>query len=132
MGRRGVLCPYCNHPSSIVLGSFLHPLNQHVASKKFHYCERCQAWVGCHGRSKRPLGRISDSLLRRSKQTAHAAFDPIWKSGHLSRTQAYEWLAQQMGLPVHRCHIGYFDVDQCRKVEAISDAYRKSNSISKR
>jgi hypothetical protein len=50
---------------------------------------------------------------------AHAAFDPLWKSGQMSRSQAYKWLAAQMDLPPEDCHMEKFTVEQCRKVVEI-------------
>ena len=47
---------------------------------------------------------------------AHAAFDPLWKSGQMSRSKAYSLLAQKMGLPKSETHIGMFDVEQCEAV----------------
>ena len=80
-----------------------------------YYCEPCQAWVGCHPESTRPLGRLANSELRLAKREAHAAFDPIWKTGKKKRNQAYGWLALKLGIPRYRCHIGMFDVALCAR-----------------
>ena len=50
---------------------------------------------------------------------AHAAFDPIWKSGTKKRGSAYAWLADQLGIPARECHIGEFDVETCARVVQI-------------
>jgi hypothetical protein len=63
-----------------------------------------------------PLGRLANAQLRVAKQKAHAAFDPIWKGGKYSRREAYNRLAKGMRIPVEDCHIGMFDVDQCKFV----------------
>jgi hypothetical protein len=47
---------------------------------------------------------------------AHNAFDPLWQSGRLSRTAAYNWLALQMGLRMDQCHIKLLDEKQCQRV----------------
>jgi hypothetical protein len=54
-----------------------------------------------------------------ARAAAHAAFDPVWKSGRMSRSQAYKWLAAQMDLPPEDCHMEKFTVEQCRKVVEI-------------
>jgi len=51
---------------------------------------------------------------------AHAAFDPLWKSGRMSRNEAYRRLAIAMGLHQDKCHIGMFDEQQCRVVQSIA------------
>lgn len=72
-----------------------------------------------------PLGRLANAELRSAKSAAHAMFDPLWKSRKMHRGQAYAWLAKQMGLRQEDCHIGMFDVDQCKKVFQVM---RKENS----
>ena len=67
-----------------------------------------------------PMGRLANAELRSAKQAAHAAFDPIWKSGFLSRRAAYTWLADVLGIPFDQCHIGEFDLQRCRQVVGIS------------
>jgi hypothetical protein len=50
---------------------------------------------------------------------AHAVFDPIWKSGRMTRHAAYKWLSDAMDLPKEQTHIGMFDIGQCLKVEQL-------------
>jgi len=53
---------------------------------------------------------------RIARTTAHEAFDALWKSGQMSRTEAYSRLAAHMGLPSRDCHIQKFDAAQCDTV----------------
>lgn len=62
--------------------------------------------------------RLGDHITV-ARGEAHAAFDPLWKSGAMSRSQAYKWLAMQMGLRPDDCHMEKFTVEQCRKVVEI-------------
>lgn len=39
------------------------------------------------------------SPAKRARRSAHEAFDPIWMSGTMTRSEAYRWLAKQMRLP---------------------------------
>lgn len=34
----------------------------------------------------------------------------------MKRPEAYAWLASQLGISQSGCHIGLFDVNQCKKV----------------
>ena len=61
-----------------------------------------------------PLGRLANSELRKLKNKAHCVFDPLWLNGGMTRTAAYTWLAEQLGIPFRDCHIGLFDEDLCR------------------
>ena len=54
---------------------------------------------------------------------AHNAFDPLWNGDETvfdSRSAAYHWMQQAMGLNVEDAHIAKFDGPTCvRLVEAI-------------
>lgn len=84
----------------------------------------CDAYVGAHKNSGWPLGRLADAELRKWKRAAHHAFDTRWSmqvdfggaSKTAARTAAYEWLQEKMGLSERECHIGRFDVEQCKRV----------------
>lgn len=57
----------------------------------------------------------------------HALFDPVWKSGKMTRTEAYTRLAKKLELPKGKCHIGMFDVEDCKRViELFHGKNRKS------
>lgn len=115
-------CPYCNGAVKLVGGEVIYPHRTDLANKWFWQCAPCDAYVGCHptGDGKKPLGRLADKELRRAKSDAHAAFDPLWRGGSMSRHQAYKFLAQEMGLPKDKAHIGMFDVAKCKRVVQIS------------
>jgi hypothetical protein len=58
----------------------------------------------------------ADVVLARGM--AHAKFDRIWKSGVMTRTEAYRWLQTVMRLPKHRAHMQQMDAQQCKAVIA--------------
>ena len=109
-------CPYCSEPAALVTGEAIYPHRPDLYTKKFWRCAPCDAHVGCHPGSEKALGRLADAELRRAKMQAHAVFDPLWKSGKYSRSGAYQMLAHKLGLKKADCHIGMFDVDQCKRV----------------
>lgn len=51
-----------------------------------------------------------------ARAVAHDVFDALWKSGRMSRTQAYSALAQHMRMTKDQCHIQRFNVNQCIEV----------------
>ena len=92
-------------------------------------CVPCDAYVGCHNGTERPLGLVADAATRAAKIKAHAAFDPLWMrkmlkegiSKSVARGAGYRWLADQLGIPKEKCHIGMFSVDTCLRVIEICE-----------
>lgn len=112
-----VYCPYCGKLAEFVDSAEVY----HGRSYGMIYlCRPCDAYVGCHeyGDGDVPKGRLANAELRRWKIAAHDAFDPLWKYGPFKhrRNAAYAWLAEQMGLPKEKTHIGMFDVAECQQV----------------
>ena len=120
-------CDYCDLPCELVSGLTIYPSRPDLAGKAFWRCVPCEAWVGCHPGTHKPLGRLADFDLRRAKQDAHAAFDPYWRKHFQHRSTGYSWLATQLGIASKDCHIGMFDVATCRKVVRLcgGDQYRE-------
>lgn len=120
-----VTCAYCNKPAELVGGEEIYPHRPDLYQKKFWRCRPCKAYVGCHkpnvgyGDGTRPLGRLANAELRAAKSAAHAAFDPVWQNGFVRRGSAYAWLADKLGIQPKQCHIGEFDVEQCKRVVQI-------------
>lgn len=112
-------CPWCNVPASILTGRRVYPNRPDLAKKKIWVCGKCGARTGCHGDTIKPLGSLANHQTRAARVQAHAAFDPFWKTGHMSRSGAYAELSRALGLPVQECHIGMFDAEQCAQVVAI-------------
>ena len=86
-----------------------------------YLCRDCDAFVGCHSGSDRPLGRLADARLREYKKRAHSCFDRIWKCHFMARSQAYKWLAEAMNLSGQETHIGMFNISQCQQVIQFAD-----------
>lgn len=63
--------------------------------EKFYQCQNCNARVGCHKGSARPLGNLANEALRMKRMETHQVFDSFWKERGMSRTQGYieDWLA---------------------------------------
>ena len=68
-------------------------------------------------RSPAPAG----SPLAKARIAAHAAFDELWRDDAfgMDRSDAYQWLADQLGIPKRDCHMLYFDEAMCRRVEVV-------------
>jgi hypothetical protein len=103
----------------------IYPHRPDLAKKRFWRCIPCKAYVGCHPDSDWPLGRLANAELRAAKVRAHAAFDPMWRRGGMTRNDAYTWLAKALGIERECCHIGEFDVELCESVVSVCEAKGK-------
>jgi hypothetical protein len=116
------ICPYCGNEAKLVDGEAIYGASAwHWMKNKFWDCRPCDAYVGTHKNSKKfvPLGRLANKELRRWKQNAHFVFDPLWKTGNMTRLEAYAQLAVMMEISVEEAHIGKFDVEQCKRLVAL-------------
>ena len=113
-----VICPYCGSLALLVNGDVIYPHRPDLSKKKVWLCSPCDAYVGTHENSPKhaPLGRLANAELRSARLEAHAAFDPIWRDGEMTRSEAYQWAADVLGLPKERTHIGMFDVPECKRL----------------
>ena len=112
-------CHYCGGPirlvpAEIVYGASTERLG--LAGEKLYQCQNCNARVGCHRGTTRPLGSVANEMLRLKRKETHEVFDGWWKEHHMSRTQAYKLLAHKLGIFSDQAHIGSFDMDQCQRV----------------
>lgn len=123
------VCQYCGNLAELVTGAVIYPRREDLHAKRFWRCAPCRAYVGCHdpgngyGDGTWPLGVLANAELREAKKAVHAVFDPLWRSGRMSRKRAYRWLAERMQLSVEDCHVGQFSVEQCRRAEAVCRSY---------
>lgn len=111
-------CPYCGTDAELVTGEQVYGADAtaRVRSVYLWRCEPCDAQVGCRPGTRHALGTLANAPLRRMRRMAHEAFDPLWRTGAMDRSNAYRWLATKMSLPDNCAHIGRFDAEQCMKV----------------
>jgi len=115
-----MLCSYCGRAAVLVTGREIYPHRSDLYAKQFWSCRDCDAYVGCHRGTTRPLGRLANAELRQAKMRAHRAFDRLWQSGRTSRSRAYRLLAERLELTVDDCHIGMFDLATCERVLVVT------------
>ncbi len=90
-----------------------------------YFCLCCEAATGCHEGSIYPMGRMADKVTRSWRNKVHQAFDPMWKGWRMSRTHAYQWLAELMKIPPWDPlpHIGEMDLETCKRaIRLLQDA----------
>lgn len=113
------ICRYCGGVIKLVPARNVYGVSTDrlgMDGEYIYQCQNCNARVGCHKGTTRPLGNVANEVLRLKRMETHRVFDASWKRQGMSRTEAYRWLSAQLRLPEGRAHIGGFEMDQCQKV----------------
>lgn len=100
-------CPYCGGVALHVSGDVIYPHRPDLSSLGFYLCQPCNAYVGCHKGTLKPLGTPAKAELRKLRSSCHEKFDKLWRevgNGNRARTQAYSMLSAILG--VEELHFG--------------------------
>ena len=114
--KRQVICDHCGRPAEFHGGTAMYPDRKDLEDRQFWVCWPCDAWVGCQRDSDVPFGALANEELRAARIAAHAAFDPVWQNGLMSRSEAHQWLAGGLGIALHECRIGRMPLGMCWRV----------------
>ena len=126
MKKKKVYCPYCG--AKATLRPMRAVYGEHAKADGYLYvCDRypkCDSYVAAHQRTKLPMGTLANGELRNKRIQAHKAFDWIWKTGLMTKHQAYIWLQSKLGLNDRQAHIANFSNYMCDRLIAIcNEAY---------
>tara|TARA_Y100001968_G_C19454148_1_gene770954 strand:- start:2015 stop:2446 length:432 start_codon:yes stop_codon:yes gene_type:complete len=107
-----VFCQYCKNKAQF---SFIH-------DRPVWICHACDAWIGVHVNTDKPLAELANRELRDLKKKAHFYFGILWhekakKDGctqDKAKESAYKWLAGKLKVDHGKCRIEYFDTEQCK------------------
>jgi hypothetical protein len=126
--KKPEICRYCGGiirlvPAESIYGESADRLG--LKGESIYQCQNCNARVGCHKGTTRPLGNVANETLRLKRIETHNVFDAYWKSRKMTRTQAYKWLAKSLGLSDKQAHIGGFEMDECQEVIDLCQKHKK-------
>ena len=109
------LCPCCEGRDIVIKGHEALYGRNYSDWPWVYFCQGCDAYVGLHPFTSIPLGTLADQDTRRARSHCKVPFEALYKTGKLSRDQAYEQLAQQLGIDKAACHFGWFNSEMCYK-----------------
>lgn len=72
---------------------------------------------------------LVSSVVHDLRKKAHLEFDYIWKSGIMSRSQAYKTLSQMIGVDRKKCHISMMLEDDLKKTIIASRKIRDKDDF---
>ena len=83
-------------------------------------CVSCDAHVDCYVGTVRPRGTLANAPMRIARTQAQDAIDALWmhrarRTGKraMAKAQAYEWLADSLGIAPRDCDVARFTLAQC-------------------
>lgn len=115
--RRKITCPYCGAAAVLREGAYVY--GERSKGELLYVCAnypKCDAYVGVHRGTRRPLGTLADAELRNKRIRAHKLFDQIWQNGLMTRKEAYRWMEYFMGIPKDTGHIANFSGYRCEEL----------------
>lgn len=123
-------CPYCGSHTVIRSAEGIYAANYEntmlcVCSK---YPE-CDAYVRCHTGTRIPMGELADRKLRELRMETHRRFDRLFKSGMMTKKEAYTWLSGEILLPMEKTHIGELREYYCNEIIRVSDHYYETHKM---
>jgi hypothetical protein len=101
-------------------GEERYPHRPDLYDLPFWKCDNCHNYVGCHHKTSdrtRPLGVIATPEILTARKKIHAILDPLWKSGKISRNQAYAYVTGKLHYTYHNGEIR--TLDEARKIYQI-------------
>lgn len=123
-GEIKVYCPYCGNEAKWVENRFIYGKN-YGRSYMAYLCKPCDAFVGCHNNTRKPLGTLANRELRNLRKKVHAYIDMFWKTGRLQRKYVYARITKELGF---QYHTGESDIETCKKILALPIEFFNSQS----
>lgn len=116
-------CLECDLDCALTNGREVYPHRKDLAKTPVWICRRCNARVGCHPGSIRPLGFPANEALRKARALLHdRMLDPLWRDADDSlgpyqqrRLRVYRYLSETLKIPRDQTHTAMFDLDTCRR-----------------
>lgn len=114
------ICQYCWSPVKLIDSKEVYG----TSYGNMYKCTWCDACVGCHKGTVKPLGTLANTELRYWRNRAHESFDKLWNGrSNTSRPKKYAWLSRVMGKIPDDTHIALFEVEDCKRCIELSDNF---------
>ena len=121
MNPSAMRCQYCG--GTVVLRSADGIYRDNPNHTMLYVCSNyphCDAYVRTHPGTNIPVGTLANRKLRMLRNEAHHQFDQLYRSGSMSKQDAYLRLADLLQMPLSKAHIGYLGEYYCNEVIAES------------
>ena len=102
-------CNYCGREAEWVENKEIYGRN-YGKSYMAWLCRPCDAYVGCHQNTKKPLGRMSNKEERELKKEVKGM--DLAKFEQYGKMWYYKHLAEILDIPMQEAHFGMFDKER--------------------
>ena len=113
------ICRYCGGVVRLVPAAEVYGMaaakRLGIEQERFYQCQNCNARVGCHKGTTRPLGNLANETLRMKRKETHQIFDSFW-------------MAKKLRLSVQLAHIGGFEMDRCQRLIDLCEKERNKEA----
>lgn len=126
--KRPLRCPHCGAAMTLRPASDVY--RDCHNDRKLYVCNHypaCNTYVAAHPGSNKPMGVPANGDLRHLRIQAHRKFDLIWKTGIMTRENAYRWFADSFGMSLRDAHIGMCGEYHCRELIKLCDEVLERN-----
>ena len=119
-------CPYCGGKTESARSSVIYRGRDYGKIILCTNWPECDAYVGCHKDTGLPKGSLANGKLRKARIKVHSILDPMWRGGGIKgqRSKVYKWLSKGMGIKPEDCHVGMFNLEQCKSAIEFLDNKR--------
>ncbi len=114
-------CPFCGGAVLFVDSAEIYHGRSYGMAYRCENWPGCNAYVGTHPGTAKPLGTLADGETRKWRQRVHAKLDRLWKDGPMKRSEVYAALAKYFNLP--EVHIGESDIRRCIQIIQFAKMY---------
>lgn len=115
--RSVMYCPYCGSRTELRSADGIYHDNRD--NTMLYVCKnypRCDAYVRVVPGTTQPMGSLANGHLRAMRTEAHRYFNQLYMTGIMTKTEAYQWLSDIIGLPMSKTHIGDMGEYYCELV----------------
>lgn len=117
MKSQQIRCPYCGAVAQLRSAAEIY--KDDSCTGELYVCANypaCNSYVHVYPHTRVPMGELANGDLRHLRIRAHRTFDQIWKTGIMTRENAYRWMAEYFGLSARDAHIGKFSEYRCKEL----------------
>lgn len=128
MKLKGIRCPYCGSIATLRESRYVY--GDDNFGGHLYVCSKypvCNSYVSVNERTLQPMGPLANGDLRHMRIEAHRAFDRIWRSGIMTRSDAYRWMQARFGLKPSQAHISQFSTYLCQAIINESNLVLQAN-----